>query len=537
MKSFLPILLLAGCAPDLTADDEVKTTNYAFTQFKDADAAACSHAGVEAALEQQMATYDLVGCAVALGDEDEVLYVHGEGSAELDANPQSVRAYTDHLPGAVASVSKMLTSVALVRLWEDGHLGAGTLDEITVGDMTDPDYGLVLHASTPAWVEDITLAELLSHTSGIQEDDGNWWVEVSSGVHHSFSGTESVDWANPHFALTADELAHDHPGAMPRVALRAFVPPGTQDYDPAATSSYSNLNYLYAAAIIDAVVTRQGFAGYGAWLDDVEPGYESWVWFVWTGDGEDLDDGLYSLALNHPWREDAGEIEGLPVDYVDPSTEAADWEYFGWESGSGGWTLTVGDMLRMVQAERADRFIASWDEIRTIRSEVPGVGDYGLGWQQAEKVDVNNYYYLGHGGGILGYAAGTYRVNPPGTTESGFVAFHCNTAPVDANGKMRAIAVPVAHAVWRAWDERSLICSNVQAPDVVSGNYLDGWIGDAEAAIARYGVDGAIDQAARFTSTYAGAEALEALEAGDVDRAAQCALVYIGDTSGRWSCR
>lgn len=162
---------------------------------------------VDAYVQDYLDRHGLVGAQVAIVHEGQVVHSAGYGRSKDSA-------MTAQTPMAIGSVSKQITSVALLQLVEQGSVG---LDDPVVEHL--PEFTLADHRA-----EDITLRQLLSHTSGIPSP---LVLEPASNLHDGVQ------------RLTQWTLASD-PGRQYR---------------------YSNMNYHVAARLIEQL-SQQSFSTY-----------------------------------------------------------------------------------------------------------------------------------------------------------------------------------------------------------------------------------------------------------------------------------
>ncbi|MFS4415634.1 serine hydrolase domain-containing protein [Maribacter sp. 2307ULW6-5] len=116
-------------------------------------------AGLEGQLTGLIKAYDLMGMSVVLLANGQIAWQGHLGTANLEKNTP----IGEHTHYRVASISKTVTAMALLQLWE-----AGKVD-------LDKDVGHYLgwplkHPDFPE--TDITLRHLLTHTSGIRDGEG-----------------------------------------------------------------------------------------------------------------------------------------------------------------------------------------------------------------------------------------------------------------------------------------------------------------------------------------------------------------------------
>lgn len=551
------VTALVGCAllPPMGIDaDSIPEANTELTQIKDARFDFCDAPALDAALDEIMSNpdWDLVGCAVGWGHEGDVIYLTAQGVRTED-DPDTF-AGNDNLPydihtlQPVGSVSKTMTSVALLRLVE---MGLVTLDD-TVGQHLGP---LVDHH--PDWVQQATVRDLLSHRGGF--DDGQVQVQLDaddddSVVSRNQAFYDDMDWESWGF--------DDDPtwGRRPAAAVVPLVIHDTALVEPAepAGGTYSNMGYLFLGAIIDAVVDQDSFDGFDGHPNEgaIERTYETWVWWVWSGEGALESYSMWTPVLRHPWRIDEDAYDRLATGYYAPGvpiTREDRIDDYGWIGPSGGWMMTIGDLTRLGTAisERAildqdqggggfqnPNATVWWDEAIATHSAVRGAG-YGYG--------ITKYMgpLTGHGGTIEGYVAGTFASNDI------VVAFQCNTSPrtgpAPDEGDHIGLHSTIGEILLDAFDPAGveITCPDpggipdlgvpYDAIDILSNDHFPSLYAELSARSQREGVRPTLeDLKAELVRDPNGARAVRALIDDDPVLAAECALAYLGDST--WGC-
>ncbi|WP_165372199.1 serine hydrolase [Emticicia agri] len=158
--------------------------------------------------------YDITGLTFAISNQEKLMYAKGYGYADK-ANNTPVTPYSLF---RIASVSKPITAIAVMKLIEDGKL---SLDDKVFGDngILGNKYGGKPYRNG---YENITVKHLLEHTAGVATNDGN---------DPMFSA----------FNLTQDQIIEN---AVKNRNL--YATPGTKYY-------YSNLGYCMLGRIIEKV--------------------------------------------------------------------------------------------------------------------------------------------------------------------------------------------------------------------------------------------------------------------------------------------
>lgn len=162
---------------------------------------------VDSYVEEYLDRHGLVGAAVAIVHDGQVLHTAGYGASQ-DAGT------TADTPMATGSVSKPMTAFAILQLVDDGRVG---LDDPVIEHL--PEFTLADDR-----LSDITIRHLLSHTSGLPNP-----VIVEPASNLSEAVQRLQDWQ--------------------------------LDTDPGQQYSYSNMNYHVAARLIESV-TGVPFAAY-----------------------------------------------------------------------------------------------------------------------------------------------------------------------------------------------------------------------------------------------------------------------------------
>ncbi len=219
--------LLAACAP-LDAGTTPRTSL--------ADGAAQSDA-----LLTRVIASDGPGCASAVVIDDELVWAGEAGLADVDAGrPIDATTRFD-----IASVSKQFTGLAVLRLAEQGLFSTSD----SVADVLD------LEAS---WADDVTITDLLQHTSGIVDytdllfdagfelddvSDQSDALDVIENTELEFEPGEEFSYSNSNYVLLAS-IAEEASGTDFATILAREVYPDTEmRLEPASTADDVALSY------------------------------------------------------------------------------------------------------------------------------------------------------------------------------------------------------------------------------------------------------------------------------------------------------
>jgi CubicO group peptidase (beta-lactamase class C family) len=242
----------------------------------------------------------------------------------------------------------------------------------------------------PSGWEAITIRQLLAHTSGIAKDPTSIDSEAS--------------------LIAAFPNAGPHPGIHPRYAFESYKDnmPADLSFQPNATARYSNIGYSLLGVMIDKRAS-QGLAADAS-------GYERYVYEnVALNQNKLTEPAMTSLCLGTSWR--APHIKNLASSNPDPPKSPGDvFSGNGWEGPSGGWTMTVGDLGRLMIIINSNKRLdpATTDEMMLGQGEDTPfhmdeeagddtVAQYALG--VAVEPDASSRDFFAKGGDIVGYTS------------------------------------------------------------------------------------------------------------------------------------
>lgn len=182
------------------------------TDFENADI-------VEEQISRFMSSSDIKGLSVAIIKDEKLIFTNAYGYANVE---ESELASPEHL-FRIASVSKLITAVAIMTLVEDGKL---TLESTVFGkngiindfEITDPN------------MNDITVRELLNHSGG--------WTQW---------------YGDPIFnPIRISEIVGD-PLPITVNSYLKFVTSRRLHFKPGTMNSYSNMGYVFLGEVIKRV--------------------------------------------------------------------------------------------------------------------------------------------------------------------------------------------------------------------------------------------------------------------------------------------
>ncbi|MFB6320649.1 serine hydrolase [Saccharicrinis sp. FJH54] len=346
--------------------------------------------------------YDIPGATLAITYQGRLIYMRGFGYQNLGRNI-AVEPYNMF---RIASVSKGITSIAIMKLIEEGNFN---IDDKVFGDAGIlADHPAFKDLSiTDARIYDITVKQLLEHTAGWNRDN-NCFPNPTSPYPYYFSGCDPIS-APLHVTQT---LGVDNPATEENM-IQFLLLKGL-DFDPGTEYHYSNIGYLVLGEIIETITGMS---------------YEDYV------KTEILDPlGIYDMHLGKNLQKDKFERE---VDYfgngytnlsIYGTGEYLPWEYGGFNieamDAHGGWIASARDLVRLLVS--VDKFSTKPDILNSETLDVmvdPSTvnSNYAKGWQ------VNQYNNWWHTGALDGTASLWAR------TSGGFTwAFIMNKRITDA---------------------------------------------------------------------------------------------------------
>ncbi len=291
-------------------------------------------------MEGQIAYRGLPGVAVGVVSDQQLVWSKGFGYADIKAK----RPMTPATRFRMASNSKLFTAIAIMQLREEGKLG---LDDPVV-------QYLPWFKAKPAGGDDgqITIEQLLSHSSGLQREAGDHWASFN-------------------FPTAAE--------------LERLFPERQAAFAPSTRWKYSNLGFAVAGRVVEKVSGE-------SWAEYVQHHIFDPLGMTESS----VDKNVPDLTVPYGRRMPDGSREVLP--FVDSRGLAA----------AAGLTSNVDDMAKFMSAQfrRSPRggsqivSSGSWREMLRVRSvDEDWKSGSGLGFDVKR---VKDRTYVGHGGGYPG---------------------------------------------------------------------------------------------------------------------------------------
>ncbi|WP_262489900.1 serine hydrolase domain-containing protein [Hymenobacter sp. AT01-02] len=273
-------------------------------------------ASYDAAVQKLMKRWKIPGASVAISKQGKLVYARGFGYSDLARS----QAMTPATLMRVASVSKPVTSVAIMKLVEDGQL---TLQHNVFGPtgyLQEPYYTDLI---TDQRIYTITVRQLLEHTAGWNRD---------AGVD-GFSNSDPID-----FPLHVAQVMQA-PNPVGDSTLIRYLLSKELNFAPGSRFAYSNIGYLILGKVIEKVTGQR----YETWVRShiLEP-----VGILEAHLGRNLladkreNESEYSCPLTG--ESCYGTGKRVPYAYGGANLEAM--------NAHGGWLFTARDLVRFLLA-------------------------------------------------------------------------------------------------------------------------------------------------------------------------------------------
>ena len=415
--------------------------------------------------------FDIPAATFAISKDGKLVYMRSFGHADM-AETEATQPY--HM-FRIASVSKPITGIAMMKMLEDGQI---SLDDKVFGAngiFANNDYFNNANIIDNR-IYDITVRHLLEHSGGWDRD-----VPCVTGVATPYA------WTLAHcdpigFPLhVTHTLGEDNP--VSERALIKFLLEKGLNFDPGTQYKYSNIGYLTLGLIIEEITGKS---------------YEQYVKDEILNPVGICDMHIgKNLLANKREREGEYEGNGYTAPSIYGTNQNVPWEYGGWNleamDAHGGWIATARDLVRLTLA--VDGFntkpdILSASSIQTMVEPSANASYYAKGWT------VNNANNWWHTGALDGTASILVR------TGSGFTwALILNKRIIDNNSNAfwtgfdnlpwQCVTQTSSFPTWDLLDVPSQNSSALSFTSEGSTSSRISWVngsGDGRVLIAREGV-------------------------------------------------
>jgi CubicO group peptidase (beta-lactamase class C family) len=333
---------------------------FALPTFAQTGIPAGSMSQCDTQMQTFLTNYQIPGATFAVTKNGKLIYMRAFGTAD-QAGTEATQPY--HM-FRIASVSKPITSIAIMKLIESGQLSLG--DKVFgPGGILNADPYFANANITDSRVYNITIQNLLEHSAG-----WNRSLPMPPGP------VSPYPWGYPHsdpiaFPLHVTQTLGEANPVTRRAMIKFSIQKGL-DFAPGTAHNYSNIGYLVLGEVIEK---KTGLT------------YENYV-----KQNIFAPLGIYDIRLGKNLLADKQEREG---EYINTSTtlsaygtgQPVPWQYGGWSieamDAHGGWIATARDLVRLLTAvdgfpSRPD--ILSPSTIQTMTTPSATNPGYAKGW-------------------------------------------------------------------------------------------------------------------------------------------------------------
>lgn len=260
-------------------------------------------------IENFMARNGIKGMQVAVMSHDSLLYAKGYGWADMERG----EPMTPTSMMRIASASKLITAVAIMRMVEDGVM---SLDSRVFGPQGILNDSIYTNALADPRMTDITVDHLLMHAAGFGRGGGD-----------------------PMFTMKDIVQRNKLKGAPGSEKLASLVLRRRLAYEPGKSRRYSNFGYLLLSLIIE----KKSGKSYWEYVDSA---------VLQPAKAVNFRSGTNYYADRH-----FGEVkyygpDSTPVEEYNGSGRMVERVYGGNDikglKGAGGWVASAPDLLRVV---------------------------------------------------------------------------------------------------------------------------------------------------------------------------------------------
>ncbi len=326
-----------------------------------------------------LTTYEIPGATVAMAKDGKIVYMRAFGYSNISKNV----ATQPYNLFRIASLSKQVTSVAIMKLMQDGMLTMSTKVFGQGGILKDhPVFSLA--NITDNRIYDITIKNLLEHSAGWNRDI-NCNPNPSTPYPYFLPGCDAID-----FPLRVTQLTNTS-NPITKDALIKFILEKGLDFAPGTSYNYSNLGYLILGEVIEKLSGQS---------------YEKYVRKSILAPL-----GIFDMHIGNNLLSEKQEREGEYIAYGYKTLSLygtgtyVPWEYGGYNVNAmdshGGWIGSSRDMLKLLTA--VDGFNTKPDilaaaTIDTMVTPSANNASYAKGW------NINSINTWWHTGGLDGTA-------------------------------------------------------------------------------------------------------------------------------------
>ncbi len=293
-------------------------------------------AKVDAVAQQVLKATGVPSASVAVVRHGKVVFAQAYGAAKLDPRV----AAKPNMRYAIGSISKQFTAATILLLQQEGKLSLDDPVSKWLPELTRSD--------------EVTVRELLSHTSGYQD----FWPQ---------------DYVPP---MMLEPMPPQ--GILDRWAKRPL------DFAPGTRWQYSNTNFVIAAQIVEKITGEPFFQFL----------HERILAPLGLASAVDFDKGKMTAA-------DASGYMRYGLGPLRPAPEEA----AGWMAGAGELAMTAADLAKW-DVSLIDQSLLSPASYKQLEAEVPLLNGVGTGYGLGVEVGMQSgHRVISHSGEVSGFTA------------------------------------------------------------------------------------------------------------------------------------
>jgi len=227
--------------------------------------------GIDSVVTRVMKKYDIPGISFAIAKNDSLLYEKGYGYADI---PSKTEVTTNSL-FRIGYLSEPITAMAVLRLIQEGKI---SMDEKVFGDsgILGTDFCKQPHDGL---VKNITVEELLQHTTGWQFDDN------ILSLNHSLPSANYLGWILQTFPLEAIPGKSFHRSFINYLVLGKIIEKITGESYP----KFVQTSILQPIGIADMQIAGTNKQ------DRIKNEVTHYVWTLWN---HDYDEEPYEINIS-----------------------------------------------------------------------------------------------------------------------------------------------------------------------------------------------------------------------------------------------
>lgn len=262
-------------------------------------------------IERFMMRNGIKGLSLAISDHDSLLYAKGYGWADQEAG----EAMTPNTMMRIASASKLITAIAIMKLVDEGKI---KLTDKVLGPDGILNDSIFTNALGDVRMKNITVDQLLMHRGGF----------TNRGGDPMFSVLDIVQRNKLDHAPNSEEMA--------QIVLRRKL-----GYEPGKGRRYSNFSYLLLSMIIEKVTNKNY---YDFVTEEILTPAQAVNFRHGTNYYDDRHDGEARYYGPDTVKVEEYNGSGRMVDRVYGGNDI-----YGLK-GAGGWIASAPDLLRVVNS-------------------------------------------------------------------------------------------------------------------------------------------------------------------------------------------